>query len=158
MALSPQNSYIYFKCKLVYSKLLLFKKEVIQQESRLPYCTNPKDITHNYPSEWYPVELCNRAMLSGGYILPDMSQLWIHLCMLHAKLPLLYLTLWFSRQEYWSGLPCPPPRDRPNSGIDPGSLTSPAFAGRFFTTSITCEAPTRYLDTLSASYESCPSQ
>ena len=93
MALSPQNSYIYFKCKVVYSKLLLFKKEVIQQESRLPYCTNPKDITHNYPSEWYPLELCNRAMLSGGYILPDMSQLWIHLCMLHAKLPLLYLTL-----------------------------------------------------------------
>ena len=29
----------------------------------------------------------------------------------------------FSRQEYWGGLPCPPPRDLPNSGIDPRSPT-----------------------------------
>ena len=27
----------------------------------------------------------------------------------------------FSRQEYWSGLPCPPPGDRPNPGIEPRS-------------------------------------
>ena len=27
----------------------------------------------------------------------------------------------FSRQEYWSGVPCPPPRDLPNSGIEPVS-------------------------------------
>ena len=27
----------------------------------------------------------------------------------------------FSRQEYWSGLPCPPPEDPPNSGIEPRS-------------------------------------
>ena len=27
----------------------------------------------------------------------------------------------FSRQEYWSGLPCPPPGDFPNPGIDSGS-------------------------------------
>ena len=29
----------------------------------------------------------------------------------------------FSRQEYWSGLPCPPPGDLPNPGIRPGSPT-----------------------------------
>ena len=29
----------------------------------------------------------------------------------------------FSRQEYWSGLPCPPLGDLPNPGIEPGSLT-----------------------------------
>ena len=29
----------------------------------------------------------------------------------------------FSRQEYWSGLPCPPPRDLPNPGIEPRSPT-----------------------------------
>ena len=40
----------------------------------------------------------------------------------------------FSRQEYWSGLPCPPPGDLPNPGIKPTSLTSPALAGGFFTT------------------------
>jgi len=27
----------------------------------------------------------------------------------------------FSKQKYWSGLPCPPPRDLPNSGIEPAS-------------------------------------
>ncbi|ELR54606.1 hypothetical protein M91_07548, partial [Bos mutus] len=48
----------------------------------------------------------------------------------------------FSRQEYWSGvpssgLPCPPPGDLPNLGIEPASLTSPAMPGGFFTTSAT---------------------
>ena len=33
-------------------------------------------------------------------------------------------------QEYWSGLPCPPPGDLPNPGIKPASLMSPALAGR----------------------------
>ena len=33
------------------------------------------------------------------------------------------LSLEFSRQEYWSGLPCPSPRDLPNPGIEPGSPT-----------------------------------
>ena len=47
----------------------------------------------------------------------------------------------FSRQEYWSGLPRPPPRDLPKPGIEPVSLTSPALAARFFTTSATWEAP-----------------
>ena len=45
----------------------------------------------------------------------------------------------FSRQEYWSGLPCPPPGDLPDPGIEPASLMSPALAGRFFTTSVTGE-------------------
>ena len=35
----------------------------------------------------------------------------------------------FSRQEYWSGLPCPPPGDLPDPGIEPVYLKSPAFAG-----------------------------
>ena len=50
------------------------------------------------------------------------------------------LSLGFFRQEYWSGLPCPPPGDLPNPGIKPASLTSPALAGTFFTTSATWEA------------------
>ena len=43
----------------------------------------------------------------------------------------------FSRQEYWSGLPCPPPEDLPDPGIKPKSITSSALAGEFFTTSNT---------------------
>ena len=61
----------------------------------------------------------------------------------------LFVTLWtvahqvplsmeFSRQEYWSGLPCPPPRDVPNPGIQPMSLM--LLAGGFFTNSATWEA------------------
>ena len=46
----------------------------------------------------------------------------------------------FSRQEYWSGLSCPPPGDLPNLGFEPESLTSHALAGGFFTTTATWEA------------------
>ena len=42
------------------------------------------------------------------------------------------LSMEFSRQESWSGLPFPPPGDFPNPGIEP--LMSPALAGGFFTT------------------------
>ena len=45
------------------------------------------------------------------------------------------LSMGFSKQEYWSALPCPPPGDLPNPGIKPVSRMSPALAGRFFTTS-----------------------
>ena len=43
------------------------------------------------------------------------------------------LSMGFSRREYWSGLPCPPPGDLSHPGIEPVSLTSPALAGGFFT-------------------------
>ena len=62
----------------------------------------------------------------------------------------LFVTLWtiahqaplslaFSRQEYWGGLPCPLPGDLPDSGTEPASFTSPALAGGFFTTRSTWE-------------------
>ena len=49
---------------------------------------------------------------------------WILAC----KAP---LSMGFPKQEYWSGLPLPPPGDLPDPGIEPAS---PAFAGQFFTT------------------------
>ena len=63
----------------------------------------------------------------------------------------LFVTLWtvapqatlsmeFSRQEYWRGLPCPPPGDLPDPEIELASLMSLALAGGFFTTSATWEA------------------
>ena len=68
-------------------------------------------------------------------------------CFSHAP---LFATLWtvarqaplsmgFSRQEYWSGLPFPPPGDLPDPGIEPESLKSPALEGGFLTTSATWE-------------------
>ena len=47
------------------------------------------------------------------------------------------LSMGFSRQEYWSGLPFPPPGDLVDPGIEPASPVSPALAGRFFTISAT---------------------
>ena len=43
------------------------------------------------------------------------------------------LSMGFSRQEYWSGLPLPSPGNLPNPKIEP---TSPTLAGRFFTTEL----------------------
>ena len=37
------------------------------------------------------------------------------------------LSMGFSRQEYWSGLPCPPSGDLPDPGIEPVSPATPAF-------------------------------
>ena len=68
-------------------------------------------------------------------------QYW-HVCMLgHVH---LFATPWtiahqtplsigFSRQEYWSGLPFPSPGDLSNPGIKTESLVSPALASGFFT-------------------------
>ena len=50
------------------------------------------------------------------------------------------LSMGFSRQEYWSGLPCPPPGDLPDPGIQPAFLASPALVVEFFTTDTTWEA------------------
>ena len=45
------------------------------------------------------------------------------------------LSVGFSSQEYWSGLPFPPAGDLPDPGIKPTSLVTPALAGGFFTLS-----------------------
>ena len=45
----------------------------------------------------------------------------------------------FSRQEYWSGLPCPSPGDPPDPGTEAASLMSPTLAGGFVTTNATWE-------------------
>ena len=50
------------------------------------------------------------------------------------------LSMEFSRWEYKSGLPLPPPGDLPDPGIESSSLTSPTLAGGFFTTSATWKA------------------
>ena len=42
------------------------------------------------------------------------------------------LSMGFLRQEYWSGLPCPPPGDPPDPGIKPASLTVSCVGGLFF--------------------------
>ena len=65
--------------------------------------------------------------------------MWELSCFSHIQ---LFVTMWtlahhaplsmgFSRQEYWCGLPCPSSEDLPDPGIEPAPLMSPAFAGVF---------------------------
>ena len=70
------------------------------------------------------------CMLSCVQLYPT---LWIAAC----QTP---LSMGFSGQLYLSRLLCPPPRDLPDPGIEPTSVTSPVLAGRFITTSATWEA------------------
>ena len=64
-------------------------------------------------------------MLSHS-VMSDSVTLWT--AALQACLPME-----FPRQEYWSGLPFPPPWDLSDPGIKPVSLASPALAGRLST-------------------------
>ena len=64
----------------------------------------------------------SRAVMSDSFVVP-----WT------VARPTL-LSMGFSRQEYWSGLPFPSPGDLPDPGIEPQYPVSPALAGRFFST------------------------
>ena len=55
------------------------------------------------------------------------------------------LSMGFSMQEHWSGLPCPTPGDLPNPQIEPKSPASPPLAGRFFTTEPLGEQKSHFL-------------
>ena len=46
------------------------------------------------------------------------------------------LSMGFTRQEYWSGLPFPTPEDLPDPGFEPASLVPPALEGVFFTNAL----------------------
>ena len=61
-----------------------------------------------------------------------------YVCIVAPQAP---LSMGFSRQEHWGGLPCSSPRDLPNPMIKPTSLKHPELAGGFFTTSAIWEAP-----------------
>ena len=63
-------------------------------------------------------------------------RLFATLCTVAHQAP---LSLGFFRQEYWSGLPCPPPGDPPDPGIDSASLMPPILVGGFFITTATEE-------------------
>ena len=63
----------------------------------------------------------------GGYQVFMCAQLLSHIQLFATLWTVAHqapLSLEFSRQEYWNGLPCPPPGDLPNPGI---KLESPVF-------------------------------
>ena len=68
------------------------------------------------------------------YVIYILKCTYLHMCVVrNFNCVQLFATIWtvthqaplsmgFSRQEYWSGLPCPPPGDLPNPGVKPVSL------------------------------------
>ena len=82
--------------------------------------------------EFYGSSLCACKSLQSC---PTLFDLWT----VARQVP---LTTGFSRREDWSELPYPPSGDLSDPGVESASLTSPALAGRFFTTSTAWEALT----------------
>ena len=83
--------------------------------------------------------LCSLLLL----LLSHFSHVWLF-AILWTEAHQAPLSMGFFRQEYQSGLPCPPPGNLPNPGIKPTSLTSPALAGMFFTTRAHLGSPLLY--------------
>jgi len=168
---------LYSKSAYLNSNLICFLMPQMRHHPLLSWAAGPRDgsLIH-VPS--FPRSLLHLSILSGitfqAVYLHLNICLWVCLhsfiiCMLVCAKLLgwvwLFVILWtvawqaplaieFSRQEYWSGLSCPPPGDPPDPGIEPTSLTSPALAGGFFTTSATWEA--HYFLPFSSVAQSCP--
>ena len=70
--------------------------------------------------------------------MPNSVMLWTVACLAPPSVG-------FSRQENWSGLPCPCPGALSDPGIEPMPLMSPALAGGFFTISTTWETQTSFI-------------
>ena len=64
-------------------------------------------------------------------------QFFVTLCTVALQAP---LSMGFSRQEIWNGVPVPPPRDLPTPEIKPASVIPPALAGGFLSTRTTWKA------------------
>ena len=84
-----------------------------------------------YPSEVIFMEK-KKVNIIHAWMLSCFSCVWLLGLYVAHQAP---LSMGFFRQEYWNGLPCPPPGDLPNPGVKCTSLTAPALSGGFFTIS-----------------------
>ena len=127
--------------------LKLMLENLSTHASFLP--TNPLHETDPFPAVPCPTLSCKTLTSNLSTVLPGLLDECAVLS--HFNCVWLFAPSWtvarqalfsmgFSRQKYWSGLPCPPPGDLPDPGIKTASLTSPAVAGRFSTSSAIWEA------------------
>ena len=88
--------------------------------------------------------LCAPVSWSPAYVLSQFSPIWLFMILwiIAHQAP---LSMGFSRQEYWSGLPCPPPGDLLDTGVELASACVSCIASRFFTNWATWEAPLDHL-------------
>ena len=73
------------------------------------------------------------SIIVCAWVLSHFSHVWLLVTIWTVALQ-ASLSMGFSRQEYWNGLPCSPPGDLPDPRIDPASFVSPTLAGELFTT------------------------
>ena len=97
-----------------------------------PLCESNKASLGTQPTQW----LCSATILQSVCNACELScfscvRLWATLWTVACQAP---LSMGFSRQEHWSGLPFPRPADLPDPGIEPVSPASPASSGRLSTT------------------------
>ena len=88
--------------------------------------TRPRILTWRIPWTGEPGRIESIWLLG-----PNWKRLSTHAQTVARQAP---LSMGFSRQECWKGLPFPSPGNHPNTGVELTSLMSPAMAGRFFTT------------------------
>ena len=93
---------------------------------------------------WYGRRYSISHHLRKGCVCVKSLQSCQILCDLQTVAHQALLSMGFSRQEYWSGLPCLCPGDLPNPGIEPVSLMSLALTGGFFNTSVCKEVKLTY--------------
>ena len=113
---------------------------LLSRFSRVRPCVTPQTAAHQAPPlsdqfiTW--AGACFSSQVEAGCLFAQVLFVTPWTVALQAS-----LSMKISRQEYWSGLPFPPPGDLRDPGIEPTSLTSPVVAGRFFTTSTNLGIP-----------------
>ena len=129
-----------FSC--LWNKMLMtacFENSIVPNKI---YPSTRQSVCNEGPALFFS-QICHRPVLVVHGAASNQATLRMHANSLQ-RCPALHhqapLSMGFSRQEYWSGLPWPSPGDLPDPGIKPKSLTSLALAGMFFTTSATWEA------------------
>ena len=100
----------------------------------LKHCLQASWLFHIYPKQFI-IDACVTVSSVTSVVSDSMQP--------YGLLPARLLCPWGpSRQEYWSGLLCPPPGDLPDPGTEPASSVSPARQADFFTHRATWEALT----------------
>ena len=125
------------------------ERENTDQEGDTHSYVHCSTIDNRQDTEATQVSVIRRMRKIGVVCVPTMEHVCLHakslqscptLLTLQTVAHLAALSVGFSRKEYWSGLPWPPPVHLPDPGIEPSPLMSPALAGRVFTTGTTWEA------------------
>ena len=122
-------------------KLMLLKSANTTGHDGLSLCSSWGSIFREHPYQWSWSKRSGLVLLiydAFSHWFYSKTWLFATLWTIACQAP---LSIGFSRQEYWSGLPYPPPGDLPDPGVEPTSLMSSALAGGFFTTSTNLGSP-----------------